>query len=142
MNVESWLQSHPDDPVLVYPDMELEALLAEVVTHPGVTELYVVDEEGRIIGRIDARRLAHRALEEHRPVHTRRQIFERVAGGRADEIMNRHFPYAELDEQLVDVLHRLLESGAWELPVLDRGGRPLGCIRLQEVLKYLLNNML
>jgi CBS-domain-containing membrane protein len=76
-------------------------------------------------------------LIEHRPIHTRRQILERVARGSARELMETHFASARPEEELDDVLDHLLEHGVENMPVVDAGGRSLGVINLTEVLAAL-----
>lgn len=134
MKVAEWIAGHPGLPVTVAPEATLDELVERLVETPGVRDLYVV-EGGRVIGHLSHRRLAHLLLAEHRPVHTRRQLMERVVGGTARELMNVHFPHVPPEEALVNVLHRALELDVEDLAVVDADHRLLGRVNLSAVLR-------
>ncbi len=137
MKVAEWLRLHPQDTATLGPDWPLERILDRLLATPGLRDLYVADAQGRLLGHISHRRLAQMVLIEHRPVHTRRQILERVARGSARELMETHFASASPEEELDDVLDHLLEHGVENMPVVDAAGRSLGVINLTEVLAAL-----
>jgi CBS domain-containing protein len=98
-------------------------------------DLYVTGRDGEVRGRLSHARLAHLVLAEHRPVGSRRELFERVAGGNAGDLMETHFPHARPDEDLDDVLHRQLHDDVEDMPVLDARGKLLGTVNLTAVLR-------
>jgi CBS domain-containing protein len=115
--------------------LELGAIIDRLLEQDVPRDVYVVSAEGRVLGHLSHRRLARLLLAEHRPVHTRRQIMERVCGGTAEELMEPHFVYAHPDEELEDVLHRLLEHEIEDMAVIDDLGLLVGAINLTEVLR-------
>lgn len=135
MKVSDWIRLHPQKAVTAPPEWTLGQIVERVLAEPGVRDIYVVGDDGRVLGHISHRRLARLFLAEHRPVHTLRQIFERVAGGVADELMDTHFVSAHPDEELDNILHRQLEHDVEDMPVLDADGVVLGVVRLREVLR-------
>ena len=137
MKVAEWLRLHPGDTATLGPDWPLERILDRLLATPGLRDLYVADTKGRLLGHISHRRLAQIVLIEHRPVHTRRQILERVARGSARELMETHFASARPEDELDDVLDHLLEHGVENMPVVDAAGRSLGVINLTDVLAAL-----
>lgn len=83
-------------------------------------------------------RLAEYMLAEHRPVHTRRQLLERVAGaGSAEDFMDVLFPSASREEELEDVIHRQLEKGLEDMPVVVPEGNLLRAVNLTQLLREL-----
>ncbi len=135
MRVSEWIQQHPGRVTTASPDASLEELLDQFLAQPRAAELYVVDDGQRVIGHISRRRIAHLILAQHRPVHTRRQIMDRVACGSAREIMRAGFPSARPEEDLDDVLHRQLEHDVADMPVLAEDGSVLGVVNLSEILR-------
>ncbi len=139
MKVSSWLARHPGTAATVQPDDSLSIVLDRLLDAPCcLRDLYVVDRYGHLAGHISHRRLAEYMLAEHRPVHTRRQIMDRVAGaGGAVDFMDLHFPTASPEEELEDVIHRQLDKGLEDMPVVDPDGTLLGAVNLTQVLREL-----
>lgn len=135
MKVAEWINNHPDHVITVAPDCSLEEAMHQMLAEPCLRDIYVVSEDGRLIGHLSHKKLAQTLLAEHRPVHTRRQIIERVAGGTARELMDSEFVHARPDEELDDVLHSQLEHDIEDLPVIDEEGVLLGVVNMSTVLK-------
>jgi CBS-domain-containing membrane protein len=134
MKVADWIAEHPQLPVTIASDCMIDQALEQMLTKPCQRDLYVQDESGRLTGHISYRRLAHLLLAEHRPSQSLRQMVEQVAGGSAKEIMSAQFPSARPEEELDDVIHRQLDGGIEQLPVIDEEGKPLGVVNLTDVL--------
>ena len=135
MKVSKWIRQCPGQVVTVSPDWMLEEIVDRLLQQSGLRDVYVVADDGRVLGHLSHRRLARLLLVEHRPVHSRRQIMERVAGGAAHELMESHFPSAHPDEELEDVLHRLLENDMEDMAVVDDLGVLVGAVNLTAVLR-------
>lgn len=134
MKVSEWLARHEGAIVTVRWGSSLETVLEHLLAESCLRDVYVVGEDGRLVGHISRKRLAEHVLAEHRPAHTRRQLMERVAGGTASDFMNTSFAFASAKEALDEVLHRQLEQEIEDLPVLDATGRLLGAVNLTRVL--------
>lgn len=139
MKVTEWLARFPVRGVTVPLDMPLEEAMASLLKTPGVRDLYVIDDAGMVAGHVGFRRLAGLILAEHRPVHTRRQLMERVLDGPVSSFMDAHFVHARPEEALDDVLHRHMQHRVEDMPVMDPTGRLLGVIRLTDVLEVMLD---
>ena len=137
MRVSDWISQHPDTVVTVPESAGLDEILSLLVDNVAMRDAYVVDEDGRVIGHLTHRRLAHMLLADQRPTHTRRQIMERIAGGAAGELMDRDFVYATPNEALDEVVHRQLTHDVEDMPVLKEDKRLLGAINLRAVLSEL-----
>jgi CBS-domain-containing membrane protein len=134
MKVADWIAEHPQPLVTVSTDCMIDQLLEQMLAKPCQRDLYVRDKEGRLHGHISYRRLAHLLLSEHRPSQSLRQMVEQVTGGSAKEIMSAQFPSARPGEELDDVIHRQLDSGIEQMPVIDETGNPVGVVNLTDVL--------
>jgi len=62
---------------------------------------------------------------------------ERIARGPVRELMDSHVAAARPDEDLDDVLHRAIEQGLEDLPVVDAGKHLLGVVNLSDILRAL-----
>lgn len=135
MMVSEWIEQHPSLPMCVPPDYSMEQTVATFLENAASRDLYVVSTEGLLLGILRHQRLARMILAEHLPVHSSALIMERLAGGTAQELMERDFVFARPDEALDNVLHRLLEYEVEHLPVLSANKKLLGSICLSDVLR-------
>jgi len=142
MKVSDWTDAHPARPVTVSPDATMERIAATFLSRAGLRDLYIATSEGRLLGALHHRRLAQLLLAEHRPVQTVHQILERISGGVASELMDREFVTAHPSEALDNVLHRMLEYGVEDMPVVDDAETIVGNINLTEVLRATVNGEL
>jgi len=134
MTVGQWMTQHPGRAVTVHREAELDEVVERMLEQAGVRDVYVV--AGRtILGHISHRKIVHLLLAEHRREHTRRQIMERIAGGAAQDFMDPHFASARPEEELDNVLDRMLEHDVEDLPVLDDHKLLVGTIGLTTVLQ-------
>ena len=137
MKVSVWLKANPELPPTARTEWSLDEAADALLARPGARDLFVVDGGGRLLGHVSHRRIAELLLAEHRPYQSRRQIMERVASGPLREIMDPHIVAAGPEEELDDVVHRLLEQGLEDLPVIDAQRRLLGVVNLSAVLREL-----
>lgn len=135
MKVDEWMRSHPVQVVTVRSDTSLEAAVDELMLGPSLRDVYVVDDDGVLLGHLSHERLLRLVLDEHRHVRSRRQLMERVAGGVARDLMNSSFPTANPNEELDNVLDRAIEHRIEDLPVVDDRGVLIGAINLTAVLR-------
>lgn len=142
MKVAEWMEAHPSGLVTLAPECTLDEALTRMLAGPCLRDLYVVDARGVLLGHLSHRQLAALVLARHRPVHTLRELMNRVATGRVRELMQRGFPVARPDEELDDVLHRQLEHDVEDMPVVGADGKLLGAVNLSEVLRAALREEL
>jgi CBS domain-containing protein len=136
MKVKEWLARNPATALVVPAGCSLVEALDRMLDTPEARDVYVVDERNRVIGHLGRHRLAHYLFAAQRPVHTRRQLMDRIAAGTALESMSRHFAAARPDEDLDDVLHRMLEHAVEDLPVIGEDGTLVGAVNLGAVLRW------
>lgn len=136
MKVADWIAQHPGTVTQIAPLACLEHVIDLMLeTTPLPRDVYVVSEDGALLGRVQYQSLLRTYLAEQHPTHTRRQIMERIARGSVREFMDRHFATATLDEDLDTVLDRQLAHDQDEMPVLDAVGKLIGAIKLADVLR-------
>ena len=140
MKVSEWICRFPGHIVRIPPESNLEQAVDHMLSGAGVQDIYVVSDEDVVLGHLSHGRLVSLLLAEHRPLHTRRQIMERVVVGSADELMESEIVFAQPDEDLGDVLHRFVEYGLQDMPVLDEQRLLVGGINLNTVLREMRKN--
>jgi CBS domain-containing protein len=140
LKVSEWIHRNPGNTITVPPDWDLDKIIDRMLAEQCIRDIYVVSEDGRVIGHLSHKKLVHLLLPEYQPVHTRRQIMERIAGGIAEEIMDSHFVFAQPDEELDNVIYRQLESDIEDMPVIDKEGKLLGTVNMTAALKAMRNS--
>lgn len=140
MKVSEWICRFPGHIVRICPECTLEQAVDQMLSRACVQDIYVISDEDLVLGHLSHRRLVSLLLAEHRPIHSRRQIMERVVVGSADELMESEFVFARPDEDLGDVLHRFVEYDLQDMPVLDEQRLLIGGINLNTVLREMRKN--
>lgn len=135
MQISEWLQHHPGLPLITHPDSSLEQVTEAFLTSPTERDLYVISAEGQIIGHIQYRYLAKALLSEHLPVQSSHQIMERLSSNTAEDLMEHEFVTAHPEEELDNVLHRMLEYKVEDMPVTNGDQQIIGKINLTDVLQ-------
>ena len=135
MKIADWLERHPVNGVTVGRDASLEEAARALLDEPECRDVYVTDNDGRVIGHLGFRRLAGVLLSAHRPTHSRRQMLDRVARGPVHEFMDRRFIAARIDEEVHHVLHAHMERRVEDIPVVDEANRLAGVIRLVDLVR-------
>jgi len=134
MKVSDWIVQYPSPPVTVAPKTPMPEIAKRFLSYPKLRDLYVISSEGIILGHVRHRRLAQIMLAEHLPIQNRSQILERISIGPANEIMEGDFVTARLNEELDNVLNRMLEYQVEDMPVLNEENKFAGSINLTDVL--------
>lgn len=135
MKVSEWISRFPGHIVRINPESSLEQAVDQMLSGAGVQDIYVVSDKDLVLGHLSHGRLVSLLLAEHRPMHPRRQIMERVVVGSADQLMESEFVFARPDEDLGDVLHLFVEYGLQDMVVLDEQWLLVGGINLNTVLR-------
>jgi len=140
MKISEWIDRHPGQTITVPPDCSLHDAMDRMLAAECMRDIYVVADDGHLIGHLSHKKLASLILAEHQPVHTRRQLMIRIAGGSAQELMDTEFTFARPDEELDNVLHWQLEHDVENMPVINEDGILVGVINLRVVLREMINN--
>jgi predicted transcriptional regulator len=135
LKVSEWIHKNPGNTITVPPEWELDKIIDRMLEEQCLRDIYVVSEDGHVIGHLSHKKLVRLLLSEQQPVHTRRQIMERVSEGTAQEIMESHFVFASPDEELDNVLYRQLDRDIEDMPVIDDESKLLGTVNMTAALK-------
>lgn len=135
MKASDWLEAHPAQAVTLSPEASLPEAAALFLEHPEVRDIYVLDADGRICGHLGFRRLAGLLLAHLRPTHSRRQLVERVTGGSVREHMDDHVLVMYPEQRISEVFHHHMERRVEDIPVVNAERRPLGVIRVADLLR-------
>lgn len=140
MKISEWISRHPGQAISVTPDCSLNDAMDRMLMEECLRDVYVVSDDGQLIGHLSHKKLANLILAEHQPVHTRRQLIMRRTGGSAQELMDTEFTFARPEEELDNVLHWQLEHDVEDMPVINEDGILLGIINLRVVLREILHD--
>ena len=126
-------------PVAVASEGDEVSRLVEILREVADSRiLYVLNSSGLLVGTISLGSLVrHLCGQKHSPqIHTRR-LMHLLTNETAADLMQHHPVVAHLDEELGDVLKRMLAANIKEMAVLDEAGAMLGDLRIIDLLQYL-----
>lgn len=135
MKVAKWIRLYTGRPVTVAANSLLEDAVTRLLVEPVIRDLYVLDEQGALIGHISHDALARHVLAAHRPYTTRREMIERLTDAPVVELMEKHYVSAHPDEDLDEVLSRMIDRKVEDLPVVNTNNEILGAINMRDVLR-------
>lgn len=135
MKVDDWIKKTGYETVVLKLDETVDEAVDKMLDSSGARDLFVVDENEKLVGHISHKRLAHYVLAEHRSEQSRRDILHRVASVHASDLMDSHIVFARMHEELDNVLHRMLDNDIEDLPVIDEDGKLCGLVNLTAILR-------
>lgn len=137
MKVSEWVNQYPRQLMIVKPEDTLEKVTELMLSGEGIREVYVQSASGYLCGCINYKKLAAMLMIHHLPIHTPRQMMDRVAGGVAHEVMDSHIVSCQMREYLDDVIFRQIEHEIEDMPVLNELEHVVGVIHQRDVVRYL-----
>ena len=140
MKISEWISRHPGRAITVPTDCSLNEIMDRLLSEECMRDIYVMADNGQLVGHLSRKKLANLILAEHQPVHTRRQLMMRIAGGSAQELMDTEFTFARPEEELDNVLHWQLEHDVEDMPVINVDGILVGVINLRVVLREMMQD--
>ncbi len=100
--------------------------------------VYVVDDDGRLLGAISLGLLArHVFSSRHEPQIHARHLLSMITAESAGDIMLRETISATAADDLETVLKRMLGANVKEIPIIDAGGRVIADMTIVDLLRYL-----
>lgn len=127
-----------ENPLVINAEASVDALLAKMIEDPRTRHVYVVNDEGVLIGSVRM----HRIVERFFPFT---MVLERgqdslcvpalpFAADKVSEIMKSEPFYVHEDTALTDVARILMREHINELPVVDWSMRLIGQINMHEII--------
>ncbi len=91
----------------------------------GIASLIVVNDDGRVLGVVTAKDIVLRVIARGLDPYTVKMR----------DIVSKPVTVVEPDEPLKSVINRMIGTGHGHIPVVDEGGRPIGIVTVDDVLK-------
>ena len=126
----------------VGPEQDIDVLLARMLEDPGAHHVYVVNEQGILVGSIGTEEVLARLFPFTTVLERDRESMymsvPQVAADKLFEIMDPAPPTVQDSTPLAEVARILERDGISELPVVDRSMHLLGQINVHDIaLTYL-----
>lgn len=123
---------------LVSLEAEREELVAAMDRFRRNSLLFVVDEKNRLQGALAVKQLVrHLLAPSHEPQIHGRRLFNQLTSSSAEQWMIAHPLCATPEEDLRELLERMIQANVKEVPVLDPKGRVIGDLTLVDLAVYL-----
>jgi CBS domain-containing protein len=101
--------------------------------------LYVVDNDGRLLGTISLGDLVRDIFSRsYEPLIHPRRLMTSITMEKAGHMMQKHPVFARMGEELKVVLARMIQARVKEIAVIDAENRIVGDITILDMLKFLL----
>lgn len=135
MNIGDALEQLGSLPYLaITGEATMEDAAEQVTGKRQVRGIYVVDEEGRLLGAISLGVLIrHLSSARHRPQFHMRSLLNRITSEKLADLMDRHVISAGKEEDLQLVIDRMMTANLKEIPVVDENRRLLGVVGLFDL---------
>ena len=102
--------------------------------------LYVVNEAGQLTGTISMGKLArHVFSRSHEAQIHARFLITMITAETAKDMMQKKPVFAKKEEEVGEILKRMIESNVKEIAILDDERKVIGDVTMIDLLKFLLN---
>ena len=118
----------------------IDLALDEIINPDSNRALYVVNKNGQLQGTITLNEIARHIFStshEHK-IHSRR-IMDMVTSEDVEHIMKKRPPYVTEDENLGDVIKKMIKSDMKHLALVDKNKKVICDISMVEVIKRLVD---
>ena len=115
-------------------DCTLEEISDRIKDQRQARGIYVVDAEGRLIGTLSLGVLIrHLTAARRQPVFHVRSLLSSLTSAQVIDLMDKHVLYAQPEDDLQEVLDRMIRGNIKEIPVVDEDRRPLAVVSLLDL---------
>jgi CBS domain-containing protein len=123
---------------LVRQESSIEEVIDAMVRYEHTRLLYVVDEDGKLLGTIALGPLVrHVFRRSHEPQIHPRVLMSMITTETAEDIMQKNPIFAVEDEDVEAVLKKMIGKNVKEIAVLDKEKRVVADITMIDLLKFL-----
>ena len=123
---------------LVRQGSSIEEVIDAMVRYQHTRLLYVVDEDGKLLGTIALGPLVRHVFgRSHEPQIHPRFVMSMITTEAAKDIMQKNPLFAREDEDVEVVLKRMIGKNVKEIAVLDKERRVVGDVTMVDLLKFL-----
>ena len=115
-------------------DCTLEEISDRIKDQQQVRGIYVVDAERRLIGTLSLGVLIrHLTAARRQPVFHVRFLLSRLTSAQVVDLMEKHVLSAQPEDDLHEVLDRMIRSNIKEIPVVDKDRRIMAVLSLLDL---------
>lgn len=115
-------------------DCTLEEISDRIKDQRQTRGIYVVDAEGRLIGTLSLGVLIrHLTAARRQPVFHVRSLLSRLTSAQVVDLMDKHVLFARPEEDLHEVLDRMIRGNIKEVPVVDQDRRIMAVLSLLDL---------
>ena len=120
--------------LVVDRDCTLEEVSAKIKDQRQVRGIYIKDPDGRLQGTLSLGVLIrHLTSPRHKPLFHVRSWLSRLTSGKVGDLMDKYVVYARLDEEVGDVLERMIDTNIKEIPVVDQDQQIIAVLSLLDL---------
>ena len=135
MKIKDALDKLGSLPYLALPaEATMEEAAEKVTGLRQVRGIYVVDDQGRLVGAISLGVLIrHITAARHRPQFHVRSLLSRLTSEQVSDLMDPSVISATGEDDLARVVDRMVRANIKEIPVVDRDRRPIAALGLLDL---------
>ena len=122
-------------PMAVFPaDASLSEIVRILVECPAARNVYVVDAQERLQGQVSLSALSEILLFDYQPSRLYPRLIPVITARTEENVMEPVDVAVRADESLEEVLPKLVPTREEECPIVDEGGRLIGCLKVVDIL--------
>ncbi len=124
---------------IVSKEMPLRSMVENVVEHPEVRYLCVVDESNKLLGLISRKRLFQAIFLHHVPASSMvSKLYTLLTSEQASDLLVTHVITCRETDSMNDLINIMIKRRLDAIPVLDKNGRLEGIVSIEHIfLKWL-----
>jgi len=136
MRVSDVVARHKDRQVpSIRQDTPIDDLAQAIEWYRHSRQLYVVDEENRLLGNITLGRLVMYVFaSSHGSSMNRRHVIGLITGKTAGDLMTGGTLFAGMDDEVEEVIERMVAGNVDEIPITDEEGRIVADLTMIDLL--------
>jgi len=136
MKIKELLDYAPTLPLMVHKDASLAQIVSLLCKHNDSRDIYVVTDSNKFLGIIPFRNVLRLVCNEFLPSLSRREIFELVVPCLAEDLMQSSIDCLSIDDNIEELVPKLLSDCLNEIPVVDSQKKLIGTIKLSTLLTF------
>ena len=124
--------------VQVKPEKLIKEMVQQLVEHPPLHHICVVEENGELQGMINRKKFFQAVFSHHVSADSRvTRLYNLLTAEKAGELMISNIITIMEDEDIDSVIKKMIEHDLFEIPVVDKYKHVLGLLTSGKILKKL-----
>jgi CBS domain-containing protein len=124
--------------VQVEQEKLIKDMVERFVGHPPMHHICIVDEDGKLQGMINRKRIFQTVFSHHVSADSRvTQLYNLLTAEKAGELMISNVITVTENEDINAVIRKMIEHDLFEIPVVDEDKHVLGFLTSCQILKKL-----